>query len=726
MLKRPYYEEEVEYHIHWETANTSFIKMAMLLKRAGVENYDFFLRLYDEDLMHIDPYDPDITPEEMGKVAVEVARNYYYFLREVARIPEEGASTEIGGGTPFGLHRGNLAQAWCFEHNISHFLELPRQFGKTTGAVQRYMWQFSYGTTASSCIFMNMDKAASVENLNRLKNSRSLLPEYLQMVFTLDEKGQLKKEIDNVNEIHNKKLKNNIKTKASARNQQGAERIGRGLSVPSLWFDELAHMPLNDTIFAAAMPAFSRSSENAAKNGKPYGVCITTTPGDLGTTHGDFSFKIKEKAARFTESLYDMDPDEIETWMSKNSSNKFIYIKFSFLQLGKTHEWFEDQCQKLNHHWVKIRRELLLQWNKAASNSPFAAEDIDELDTIARPPIKVLKVNKYYEVLLYREIRPDKRYLIGVDVSKGVGRDATAVAIVEADTLELVGLFINNVIRTRELKRFLLTLVLDMIPNSVLMIESNMLGSGIIEDLKDTALKHYLYYEFPSKQGEQRRKDGRPQPNLKNRMVYGHEVTSVTRPRMMALLLEFVAKYKDKIAAKELVDQIKHLEYKNEERIDHAADKHDDAIFAYLACIYIMFYGTNLPRFGLFNRFNFNDDGMEEIEPREDKVSKVLKQTRLQRIVQSNPYLAGLFEDLITTQDVEKQYKQELIDSEISDFDGGSLYVTDSLSGGAYKTLKPNAFLHLNGVNSRRMDSVNNSIGSVFGVARDRLGGDGW
>ena len=129
-LKRPYKKYSEEYHIHWETTNTSFLKVALLLKNAGIENYHFMLRLYDEDLMHIDPYDPDISPEDMGKVLTETTRNFFYFIREVARIPEEGASTEIGGGTPFLLHRGNLAQMWSFEHNISHFLELPRQFGE--------------------------------------------------------------------------------------------------------------------------------------------------------------------------------------------------------------------------------------------------------------------------------------------------------------------------------------------------------------------------------------------------------------------------------------------------------------------------------------------------------------------------------------------------------------------------------------------------------------------
>jgi hypothetical protein len=718
-LKRPHRRYEEEYHLNWESTNTSFLKVALLLKNAGVDNYHFMLKLYDEDLKDVDPYDTNISPEMMGKVLTEVTKNFFYFIREVARIPEEGASTDVGGGTPFLLHRGNLAQLWAFEHNISHFLELPRQFGKTTTAVQRYLWQFSYGTTSSTTIFMNMDKAASVSNLTRLKDSRSLLPEYMQMVFTLDDKGQLKKDTDNVNEIKNKKLKNNIITKAGARNVQSAERVGRGLSVPSLWFDEFNFILLNETIHAAAIPAFSKASENAAKNDKPYCICITSTPGDLGTTHGAYGYDLKEKAGKFSESLYDLDPDEVETWLHKNSSNGMVYISFSFLQLGKTMEWFEEQCRRMNHNWMKIRRELLLQWNKASNNSPFLPEDIDELDTMARSSIKTIKINKYYEVLLYKELDPYKRYIISADISKGVGRDATAVAITDSQTLELVGLFINNTIRSKELKRFFLSLVLDHLPNSVLIIESNNIGDAIIEDLKASPLKHHLYYDFAMRLAEETRKDGVIQKKPKNRMVYGHEVTSATRPKMMELLLQFVSKHKEKIAVRELVDQIRHLEYKNEERIDHSAGHHDDAVFAYLAGIYIMFYGRNLPRFGLFNSFNFDGYEIEERDKPEDKVAKIFKKAKLQRLIKSNPNLAGLFEELIYLEDVDKAIDKEMYDIEASEDGRSTLFQNDGLAG---SKIKKNAFRELN---ARAAGRTSGSKSSMFGVS-DRHSGSSW
>jgi hypothetical protein len=569
---------------------------------------------------------------------------------------------------------------------------------------------------------MNMDKAASVSNLTRLKESRSLLPEFLQMRFDVDDKGNLKADTDNVNEVKNKRLKNVILTKASARNVQNAERVGRGLSVPALWFDEFGHMIFNETIHSASVPAFIRASENAAKNEKPYAICITSTPGDMGTTHGAYAFRLKERAGQFTESLYDYDSADLHTWMKKNSSNTLIYIKYSFLQLGKTMEWFEDQCSAMDHNWMKIRRELLLQWNKASNNSPFLPEDMDELDAMARSPISTFKVNKFYEVMLYKEIDPNKRYLVGVDVSKGVGRDATAAAIVDSESLELVGLFINNTIRSRELKRFLTTLILDFLPNSVLIIESNNIGDAIIEDLKASPLKNHLYYDFAVRLSEDRRKDGVIQQKAKNRLVYGHNVTSATRPKMMELLLQFVSKHKKKIAAREMVDQIRHLEYKTEERIDHQSGKHDDAIFAYLACVYIMFYGKNLARFGLFNRYNFDDNGIEEREVGEDKLAKILKKSKLSRLIKSNPYLAGIFDDMIMTDDVDRIIDREMwaIEADLNSNSQGSIF--SSSSDGPSKMLKAGAIRNLNSRHSRKLDMTTNS---VFGI-QDGHNGRGW
>ena len=50
--------------------------------------------------------------------------------------------------------------------------------------------------------------------------------------------------------------------------------------MPIHWYDEYAFILHNSIIYSAATPAFATASKNAKANGAPYGICITTTPGE--------------------------------------------------------------------------------------------------------------------------------------------------------------------------------------------------------------------------------------------------------------------------------------------------------------------------------------------------------------------------------------------------------------------------------------------------------------
>ena len=46
-----------------------------------------------------------------------------------------------------------------------------------------------------------------------------------------------------------------------------------------IWYDEYGFLPYNDIIYMNAAPAFKTASMNAKKNGAPYGILLSTTPG---------------------------------------------------------------------------------------------------------------------------------------------------------------------------------------------------------------------------------------------------------------------------------------------------------------------------------------------------------------------------------------------------------------------------------------------------------------
>ena len=120
-------------YIHLETTNQSFIDMHYYLKSQGIQNNDFFLALLDSGLAGVDPRDPNLSQAMKARIMMECRLNYWYFLREVVRIPDQGGT--VGSGKRFKLHRGNLAMNFLFVLNFNQFVEMPRQHGKTTAAL---------------------------------------------------------------------------------------------------------------------------------------------------------------------------------------------------------------------------------------------------------------------------------------------------------------------------------------------------------------------------------------------------------------------------------------------------------------------------------------------------------------------------------------------------------------------------------------------------------------
>jgi len=103
------------------TKNKSFLEMHYFLKSIGIKNNEFMLALIDPDLDGIDPYDPNLNGIYKQKVLREVMTNYWYFLREVVRLPSAGAAP-----MRYKLDRSNLAYNFCASLNLNIFLEAPR------------------------------------------------------------------------------------------------------------------------------------------------------------------------------------------------------------------------------------------------------------------------------------------------------------------------------------------------------------------------------------------------------------------------------------------------------------------------------------------------------------------------------------------------------------------------------------------------------------------------
>ena len=284
-------EYGTRYYIDTTTKNISFLQTAADLKKVGVKNNLFMLKIYNRDLVGVDPYDPNLSKGQISAIMMECMINPYYYLREVARIPEQGGSVGVGSGSHFILHRGNLAMTFCFLHCIDCYLLLSRQCYKTHSTIALFEWAYLFGTTNSQFNFLNKSQGDSDANLSKFKAHKSVLPIWMQQNYNFvesDGEMKIKKGMDNVRTIKNPVTGNWIESKPSARTEEAADGIGRGNTSAFIWFDEFEFINYISVIMAASGPAYVRAAEIANKNKALHCRVITTTPKHItGRLYGD-------------------------------------------------------------------------------------------------------------------------------------------------------------------------------------------------------------------------------------------------------------------------------------------------------------------------------------------------------------------------------------------------------------------------------------------------------
>ena len=215
-----------KYIIDTKTKNLSFLKMYRYLRDKGVKNNKFFLRLYNVELLGVDPHDPNLTDKQKIMIIDELAKNPFYYIREIARVAAPG------GTIRFELHPGNLAIMWAILNSIDQISLLPRQRGKTQSIATMLAWVYDFGTVNSHMVFGNKSLQDANNNLKRFKVVRGFYPSYLKKaVFDA-------KDIDNIESVKSEKRQNFIDTRGQPLNEKAADKQGRGFTMPVWWPDE--------------------------------------------------------------------------------------------------------------------------------------------------------------------------------------------------------------------------------------------------------------------------------------------------------------------------------------------------------------------------------------------------------------------------------------------------------------------------------------------------------
>lgn len=602
--------------IDLETKNASFIKLAAILKKAGVKNNAFMLVLHQKELQGVDPYDPNLTVEQMTMIRTECEYNPWYYFREVARLPQPGSPKP----SMFLANRANISMFWCFFNSIDYASILPRQNGKSVAADTLNTYLMNVGAKNTTIQLVTKDNKLRAVNIKRLKAIRELLPKYLY-VITRDD-------TDNTEELTNLSLDNFYKTAVGQKSVETAENTGRGFTAPILQCDEGPYIPNIHISLPVAMSAGSRARDIAKQNGTYYGNIITTTAGKRDTEEGKYMYALINNGMAWDDTAYDtLGKDALDAMVLANATayddlgNKRLLVNgtFNHRQLGRTDEWLREAIVNSGANMDMVLRDFFNVWSSGSETSPLSNELNNVISrAVIEPSYREVSKDQYIMRWYVPQEQIHSRmsmghFIISLDSSNSVGKDANGINIIDIRSMEVVA---SAAISEANIQLFATWVgeLLLRFPNTTLMVENKSTGQSIMDTVALLLINNghcpfkrmfnrvfQLPEEHRSAIADIDGYQGRPDESLylRHRRHFGFMTTGQTRQTLYSTILQAAAKSAGHKVNDELLSkQIRGLITKNG-RVDHPVGGHDDLVISWLMAHWMASMGSNLQRYGI-------------------------------------------------------------------------------------------------------------------------------
>lgn len=622
------------------TSNKSFVRLASVYRKMGVKNHMFLLALHNPDLQGVDPYSPDLTPEQMLMISHECKENPWYFFREIARAPAMSSSD----GNPMEANRANISLYWCFFNHIFYILIQPRQTGKSfcTDILMRLLTNILCLNTDIN--LLTKDDDLRRKNIERLKEIVEEWPPYLRMKHRDD--------TNNGEELTVKMLGNTYNTHVPRSSPKDAINMGRGLTTGIMHIDEGPFQRNISIALPAALAAMGAAVDAAIANGAPHGVIMTTTAGKKDDKDGKYVYKLLSEAAPWTEVFFDA-PNQAELYklVKKNSMGVKggvlrINGTFDHRQLGKTDEWLWKKIQGSLAEGLDADRDYFNVWTSGTESSPFTAADAEKIARSGR-------AEAYNEIgtegyitrwqIPKEEIESrmaNGQFILGMDTSEASGGDDISLILTDIETMETLAVGQYNETNLILFAKWVCSWFVRF-PNVTGIIERRSTG-GMLLDYLLLMLPQYgidpfkrLFNrvvqdadEHPDRFKEIRQPMGRRDHDIYVRMkkTFGFATSGsgmASRSELYSnTLREAVKRAGDKVYDKKTVDQILGLVIRNG-RIDHEAGQHDDLVIGWLLNHWLLQHGKNLDFYGIDTELLRLAVAAKKIETREEYFIRV-------------------------------------------------------------------------------------------------------
>jgi hypothetical protein len=601
--------------IDLKTRNTSFIRMASVLRSMGVKNHAFPLALHDKTLQGVDPFDiTRLTLEQQLRIALECKNNYWYYFREIAKTSSIGSTDS----KPFQCNRGNIALAWLFFNHIMQILIQPRQTGKSFGTDTIMTLLLNVVCVNTKINLLTKDDTLRRSNIQRLKDIANELPIYLQQKGPTD--------LNNTEEITINSLGNRYTTHVPQMSVKKAIGLGRGLTTPIFHIDEAPFQSNIEIALPAALAAMGAAVDKAADEDAPYGTIITTTAGKKDDKDGRFIYNMMSESANWTERFLDaVDHSDLENMIRRNSRTGKLRVScvFNHRQLGKTDDWLRRKLEEAVQSGDDANRDFFNMWTSGSQTNPLPTSVLETIRASAKEVkyVDISPINGYVTNWYINEDEIEARmangqFVLGMDTSEASGGDDISLILVDVRTLDLVASGTYNetnllmfskwvaqwfvrfrnftaIIERRSTGGMLLDYLLIMLPE--MGIDPFVRLFNMIVHEKDEQPERYAEICQPMS-----RRDSNIYVKMKKAFGYATSGSGVTsRTALYSATLKLAAtRAASKIYDKSLIDQITGLIVKNG-RIDHEDGAHDDMVIGWLLCMWLITSGVNLSHYGI-------------------------------------------------------------------------------------------------------------------------------
>ena len=486
--------------------------------------------------------------------------NPLYFIYNYVYIPEIGGSMLMA---PNRVHQKVRRVVRSLVRYNKVMFMATRQLGKSTISAAMLEWAINF-FPGIPAIILNMRQIAALENLNKIKFIHSNLPDWLRS--PLKGKSERKTYLELIN--------NSVVRTFYPSSTAGPDQIARSLTAPILYIDEVAFIRHIDLAYRSAQPVLSKAREQAVKNNYPHFILMTSTPnGTVG--EGKFFYEMWGNSID-SDDIYNEDGsivDNANEIVATPDKNGFIKIKYHWAEdPTKNDNWYTEQKRDLNFNKRSINQELDLIF----IGSTTCIFDDDYLSRLQSNKAKLnVKLSHMCELKLYKELDPAQYYLIGVDTAKSITGDYCAVEVYDYNTFEQVGEFfgrLGSLTKFADIVSEIIEYCAEQTNDRILVgVESNSIGSAIIEHLENKNLDKYLFID----------------PSSRDQYKFGITTTSKTKDQMVTMLYDYITTDPSLIKSNNLIDQLSVIEKHSNGAVSAKRGYHDDLFMASCMCAYM-------------------------------------------------------------------------------------------------------------------------------------------